>query len=112
MNNKKIYELHADVCKSIAHAKRIEIIYLLQNEEMHVDQIARKMGISKANVSQHLSLLREKGVVYSRKEGLKVYYKICSPKLIKACELMKEIMLERLSEKMNISKEILSKEIE
>ena len=111
VDDKKLYELHAEMCKTMAHAKRIEIIYLLQEGEMHVDELAREIGASKANVSQHLAKLRAKGVVCTRKEGLKVYYKICNPKLIKACDLMKEIMLERLSEQIDLSKEILEKEV-
>jgi ArsR family transcriptional regulator len=106
---KKLYELHAEMCKTLAHAKRIEIIYFLQEREHHVDELAEKMGASKANVSQHLALLREKGVVERRKEGLKAYYKINNPKLIKACELMKEIMLERMAEMADLSQQALAK---
>ncbi|MFW6268945.1 MAG: ArsR/SmtB family transcription factor [Bacillota bacterium] len=108
--DKKLYELHADMCKSLSHSKRIKIIYLLEDGEKHVDELAREIGASKANVSQHLALLREKGVVCTRKEGLNVYYKLCDSKVVKACELMKEVLLERLSEEMNLSKEILSEE--
>ena len=107
--NKKLYELHADMCKVLAHAKRIELIYLLQEKEMHVDELAAEMGVSKANVSQHLAKLREKGVVCRRKEGLKAYYQICNPKLIKACELMKEIMLERYAEFADFSEQVNTK---
>lgn len=108
--DKKLYKLHADMCKVLANEKRIEIIYLLQEGEKHVDELAQEMEISKANVSQHLALLREKGVVCTRKEGLKVFYEICNPKLIKACELMKEIMLEQLSDLVTTSQEILANE--
>ncbi len=101
---KKLYELHADMCKVLAHAKRIEIIYLLQEQEMHVDELAAEIEASKANVSQHLAQLRDKGLVCRRQEGLKVYYQICNPKLIKACELMKEIMLERYAEIADLAK--------
>jgi ArsR family transcriptional regulator len=106
--SKKLYELHADMCKALANAKRIEIIYLLQEGEKHVDELAEKMGASKANISQHLSKLRDKGIVCSRKEGLKVYYKICNPKIIKACEIMREMMLDRLSELVDSSQELLT----
>lgn len=102
--DKKLYELHADMCKVLAHAKRIEIIYLLKEQEMHVDELAAEIGASKANISQHLAQLREKGLVCRRKEGLKVYYQTCNPKLIKACELMKEIMLERYAEIADLAK--------
>ncbi|MCK8818207.1 metalloregulator ArsR/SmtB family transcription factor [Natroniella sulfidigena] len=100
------------MCKVLAHAKRIEIIYLLKEGEKNVDQLAKTMGISRANTSQHLAILREQGVVCTRKDGLNVYYNICNPKLIKAYELMKEILLENLSELVTTSQEILEKENE
>lgn len=105
--DKKIFELHADMCKVLSNAKRIEIIYLLHEGEKHVDQIADELGTSRANTSQHLSLLREKGLVCTRKEGLNVYFKLCNPKIVKACEIMKEITLESLSEFVNNSQKIL-----
>lgn len=95
--DKLIYELHADVCKAMSSPKRLEIISLLGEEERNVDDLAERMGASKANVSQHLALLRAKGVVASRREGLHVYYRIANPKIIQACALMREVMFEKLS---------------
>ncbi|NPV52667.1 MAG: winged helix-turn-helix transcriptional regulator [Firmicutes bacterium] len=102
-----LFELHAGVCKALASPRRIQIINLLREGEMHVDELASRMGISKGNVSQHLAILREKGIVVSRKEGLNVFYKIANPKIIQACDLMREVMLERLTETLSATQKIL-----
>lgn len=80
----------------------------LQDKERHVDELAAEMEASKANVSQHLSILWEKGVVERRKEGLRAYYSISNPKLIRACELMKEIMLERMADMAEFSRKFIN----
>ncbi|UMZ72751.1 ArsR/SmtB family transcription factor [Natranaerofaba carboxydovora] len=107
---KKLYELHADMCKVLSNAKRIEIIYLLKEGEKHVDEIANELGTSRANTSQHLSILRDKGLVCTRKEGLNVYFELCNPRVLEACDIMREVMLERLSDLVNSSKEILEED--
>ncbi|MGM0419437.1 MAG: ArsR/SmtB family transcription factor [Bacillota bacterium] len=102
--------MQAEVCKVLANAKRIEIIYILKNGEKNVNQLAEQVEASKASISQHLSLLKESGVVTSRKDGLHVYYRISNKKFIEACELMKEIMLDQLNELISSSQELLSTE--
>ena len=58
--DKRIFELHAKICKTLSHPKRLEIIDLLRDEkEMGVSELAEKLGITKANLSQHLSLMRQ-----------------------------------------------------
>lgn len=95
----KIYELHADVCKILANAKRIEILNMLKDREMSAGELLEKTRLSKANLSQHMTVLKSKGVIITRKDGLKVYYAISNPKIIQACNLMKEVLLEQLQEK-------------
>jgi len=66
---KRIFELHARVCKTLSHPKRLEIIELLRDErEMGVSEIAEKLDITKANVSQHLALMRQQNIVKTRRE--------------------------------------------
>jgi len=71
--DKRIFELHARVCKTLSHPKRLEIIDLLRDEkEMGVSEIAEKIGITKANVSQHLSLMRQQNIVKTRRDGIAI----------------------------------------
>jgi ArsR family transcriptional regulator len=95
----KIYELHADVCKTFANPYRLQIIDMLGDGEMTVTQLVVAIGIPKANVSQHLTLMRDKGVLESRKEGVNVFYRLASPKITRACRLMREVLLEGIQAK-------------
>jgi len=95
----KIFELHADVCKVFSNAKRLEVLNILRDKEMTASDLISKIGLSKANLSQHMSILKSKGVVVSRREGVNIYYRISNSKIIQACDLMREVLLEQLQEK-------------
>jgi ArsR family transcriptional regulator len=95
----KIFELHADVCKVFSNAKRLEILNTLRDREMTASELIEKIGLSKANLSQHMSILKSKGVVLTKREGVNIYYRISNAKIIQACDLMREVLLEQFQEK-------------
>jgi len=74
----------------------LEIIDLLQDGERSVTELLQVTNISQANLSQHLALMRDKGMVIARREGVNVYYRLSNPKIIQACELMRQVLLEQL----------------
>jgi len=90
----ELFVLHAQVCKTLAHPKRLEILTTLGNNELAAGDISRKTNIPKANVSQHLALMRNAGILETRRDGVNIYYRLSSPKVIRACELMREVLLE------------------
>lgn len=90
--------MHAEVCKTLANPKRLEIIYALREGELPVGELAKRLGVSKANISQHLAIMRQRRVVMYRREGVSIYYRISSPKIVKACALMREALMEQLAE--------------
>ena len=94
-----IYELHADLCKIFSNAKRLEIINTLKDKEMAASELIERIGLSKANLSQHMSVLKSKGVILSRREGINIYYRMANPKIIQACHLMREVLLDQFQEK-------------
>jgi len=106
MNEKEIYRLHADFCKFMANPKRIEILFLLDEQELCVEEITEKMGINIPNVSQHLSIMRQNGVVDTRREGTKIFYKISNPKTLQACLIMREAMMEQMEKNFNLMNKI------
>jgi len=96
-DDKGLFELHAILCRTLAHPKRLEILSLLRQGELSVGEMADQMGISLANASQHLAVLRDKRVVVTRREGVSVYYQISNPKIVQACDLMREVLFEQLA---------------
>ncbi len=87
--------LHASVCKGLADPKRLLIINALRDGEMSVGELCSTLDLKQANVSQHLAILRDKGLVESRRDGQRVYYSLTSPKITEAMDLLREVMAEQ-----------------
>jgi len=85
---KEILEFHAEFCKTFSNPKRLEILGLLKGGEVTVGDIARKLEAPKANVSQHLTVMRMMRILRTRRDGTNVYYRIADTKIIQACSLM------------------------
>ncbi len=103
---KEIFELQAEVCKTLSNPKRLEIIAALKDGELSVGDLVDRLGITKANVSQHLAVLRQRKVVATRREGVNIYYRINNPKIIEACALMKAVLMEQLAEGEKLARRI------
>ncbi len=106
MKDKKIYSLHANICKALGHPTRIEIIDTLQNKEMSFGELLKIIGGAKSNLSQHLSSMTNKGILHQRKEGLNVYYKLSSKKVSTACHIMREVLMANLKNQHEILKKM------
>lgn len=97
--DKTIFELQADICKTLSSSKRIKILNALKDGEKAVSELVEILGVPKANVSQHFAVMRHKGILRSRREGVNIYYRVTSPKVIEACLLMKKVLMEQMKEK-------------
>jgi len=100
MSNSKaeeeLYKLQAEFCKGMAHPKRIQILRVLKGGEKSVNELAKLTGIPQANMSQHLSILRQFGLLNTRREGTNIYYSISDRRIVEACELVRNCIGERL----------------
>jgi DNA-binding transcriptional ArsR family regulator len=97
--NKTLFELQSEVCKTLASPKRLEILNALKEGEKTVSELVDILGVPKANVSQHLAVMRHKGILASRRDGVNIYYRVANPKVIQACVLMREVLTEQMKEK-------------
>ncbi|MEK7170291.1 MAG: metalloregulator ArsR/SmtB family transcription factor [Patescibacteria group bacterium] len=79
---------NAATYKLLANEKRLEILNNIKYEEKRVEELVKILGVSKANVSQHLALLRHSGLVKVRRNGQNVYYKIINPEIIRPCVIL------------------------
>ena len=92
----QIYTYHADMCKVFSHPKRLEVINILRDGEMTVTELAQKLGQTIGNLSQHLSMMKERRILISRKEGNQVFYRIANPKLIPCFDMMREMLFDQI----------------
>jgi len=97
--DKTLFELQSDVCKTLASPKRIEILNALKESEKTVSELVEILGVPKANVSQHLAVMRYKGILKSRREGINIYYSVTNRKVLEACSLMRDVLMETMKEK-------------
>lgn len=104
MDNKEIFKIHSEFCKSMGNPKRLEILFRLGKKEMCVDDIASEMQLRVPNVSQHLAIMREKGIVEVRRDGTRMYYNLVDPKILEACTMIREVMVVQMEKKLNTFK--------
>lgn len=102
----RIFELQADICQTLANPKRLQILSLLKKGELPVGEMVKAMNIAKANLSQHLSVMRQKGILVTRREGTTIYYRLARPKITEACTIMREVLMESLADQEKLSKSI------
>jgi ArsR family transcriptional regulator len=103
---KEIYKLHAEMCKVFSNPTRLEILNLLRDKEMSVTELIKKTKLTQANISQHLSIMKSKGIVTSKRDGKNIYYKLSNHKIIKAFDIIREVLVERLEKNRKIIQEI------
>lgn len=103
MNNNSLFDLHAGLCKTLSDPKRLRILYSLGGKEKSVSKLADETGLRQANLSQHLAVLRQRGVVEARRNGKMVLYRIAFPKMVRACNLIREVLIEQAKQKQRIA---------
>ena len=102
----KIFETHAELCKVIANPKRLMIIDLLSKREMCVGELAEWAETSQSTISQHLRLLKDRGLVQVRRDGQHHRYSLTTPEMVKACHIIRGILLGRLKQADEIAADI------
>lgn len=84
-------ETAARALKAIAHPLRLKILCVLGGSEICVQEIVEAVGTSQSNISQHLAILRDKGVLQTRKDANRVYYRVCDQRTLQLIVLMREV---------------------
>ncbi len=98
----RYYELHAEICKTFGHSKRLFIIDSLRKKELSVSELARITEMELSNLSQHLNILKEKGLVKRRREGTSIFYSLTHPNIIQAYDLISEVLSKTIKENQTI----------
>jgi len=100
----RLFAFHADMCKMLSSPIRLKVIHYLRNSEKSVNELTQLCRVPQATLSQHLGLMRHRGMLVTRKEGTTVFYRLANPKMIEAFDLMREILAERLTEMQKLRK--------
>ncbi len=93
----RIFELHAEICKVLSHPKRLEIIEVLRgNKQLGVGELAARLKVTNANVSQHLALMRKQNIVKTQRQGNTILYSLANPKILVAYDALRKTLREQL----------------
>lgn len=84
----------ARALKAISHPLRLKILCFLGDQEICVQNIVEAVGTSQSNISQHLSILRDKGVLATRKDANRVYYRVADQRTLQLVGLMREVFCD------------------
>ena len=97
MGMDEITILQAEVLKTLASPRRLEILHELARGPIEVGRLAETIGASQPNVSQHLAVLRSAGIVEAERDGREVRYRLVDPDVVVACGLMRAVLERRLT---------------
>jgi len=88
---KEAYEKNALIYKILANSKRLEILNILKIKETSVENILKITKLPKANLSQHLAIMRHNGLITTRRNGLNVFYGIVDPRIVEPCKILHQL---------------------
>ncbi len=101
----EISQLEADFCFALSDPTRILILYSLADKPRNVTDLANELNIIQPTTSRHLKVLRERGLVYTVRQGTTVVYHLADQRLIQALDLLRTVMKERLTHRANLMEE-------
>jgi len=94
-DTRELYELKASVLQAIAHPLRLAIVDVLRGSEKCVCEITERVGAGRSNVSRHLAVMLNAGILSSRKEGLQVFYSLRTPCVLDFLKCVARVLRER-----------------
>ncbi len=106
MTNPTIYQIQAELCQTMGHPVRLEIMHLLRDNPKSVGELAVALEEKPATISRHLAALRNVGVVLAKRDKQTIYYQISNPKLVTVCDLMRQILTEQVIHQSEVAKSI------
>ncbi len=95
--NMQVFKLQADICKTLSDPNRLIIVHALREGEKSVGELVSILGIPQGNVSRNLGILRDRGIVLPRREGNTIYYRLTSPKIGEACDIVRGFLESNLA---------------
>jgi DNA-binding transcriptional ArsR family regulator len=102
----EIIQLEADFCAALSDPTRILILYALNERPLNVTEITAELGIPQPTTSRHLKILRERGLVDTKRHGTLIIYHLTDQRIIQAMDLLRSAMRERLTQRASLISEL------
>ena len=88
----EIIERQVRICKAFAHPTRLLMLDLLGRREWAASALQKELGVSNANLSQHVAVMRAAGIVSARRQGKLVYFSLAMPEVKSACRMLRDVL--------------------
>lgn len=88
----EVFERQARICKAFANSTRLHMLDFLAKRDWAASDLQKQLGISKANLSQHVAVLKAAGIVATRRAGKNVYFSLTMPEVKNACRLIRDVL--------------------
>ena len=102
----EIIQLEADFCAALSDPTRIFILYALNERALNVTELTNELGLPQPTISRHLKVLRERGLVYTERQGTVITYHLADQRVIQAMDLLRSAMRDRLTQRANLMIEL------
>lgn len=104
---REVYQLHAEICQGLSDPNRILILYGLRDGPRKVGDLADSLGLSQPTVSRHLKVLRDRRMVWTKREGTTIYYGIADARVIAALDLLRQVLAGVLEQRTALAEELI-----
>ena len=102
----EVVQLEADFCAALSDPTRIFILYALSERSLNVTELTNELGIPQPTTSRHLKVLRERGLVFTERQGTVITYHLADRRVIQALDLLRSAMRDRLNQQAKIVNEL------
>jgi ArsR family transcriptional regulator len=102
----EIIELQAEFCAALSDPTRIFILYALNENSLNVTELTNELALPQPTISRHLKVLRERGLVFTERQGTVITYHLVDQRVIQAMDLLRSAMRDRLTHRASIVNEL------
>jgi ArsR family transcriptional regulator len=102
----EVVQLEADFCAALSDPTRIFILYALSERSLNVTELTNELGIPQPTTSRHLKVLRERGLVFTERQGTVITYHLADRRVIQAMDLLRSAMRDKLNQRASLVNEL------
>ena len=93
---RRLYQLQAELCHALADPTRLELLSLLSEGPRSVKELTEAAGQRQATISQHLAVMRQRGILRAERRGTQIHYSVADPRMLEACRITRAVLLQQL----------------
>lgn len=105
---RRLYQLQAELCHVLADPTRLELLALLSEGPKPVKELIEATGQRQAKISQHLTVMRQRGILRAQRNGTEMHYSVADPRILEACHITRAVLLQQLATQGDLATQLVS----